>query len=336
MAELPKGRVSGRSTTKNTSPGHQVGLTDPFDRDYICDKYCTCGEKTDIVDKLGRQLKQRCVTKRIQLDEEAIGRLAWRYKAEVGYYMSKPALPIMSRDQPNRPSRFPIGRAIGDGLLLRDFEGKMQKGMLRIPDVTILKITGLEIEAMRASGAIDWKRLLPVRQNIETILEIKFPGDRLSEGQIRDYPKIAGVDRFRVLESDDCDCKRRRRRVPVKEPVRVPVIAPMPRERTEEHRWYQPVAPLPSPAVAVQPVRPHYGPAVSASDGAPLSSYLKSGATIVGGVVIIAGAIGILYFSGGLSAPVSAEGVAAGVALIVTGVAVHSSSQHNSSKDNEA
>lgn len=335
MAGAPKGRTSGRSTTKTSSPGREVGLDDPFDREYICDKFCTCGEKTDIVDKLGRQLKQRCVTKRIQLDEEVIGKLAWRYKAEVGYYMTKPVRPIMSKDQPNRPSRFPIGRAIGDGLLLRDFEGKMQKGMLRIPDVTILKITGAEIEAMRASGKIDWSRFIPVRQNIDTILEIKFPGDKLSDGQIRDYPKIAGEDKFRILESDDCECNRRRRRVPATDPVRVPVTTPMRRERTEERKWYQP-SPTPAPAPAPQPVRPSYGPTVQGSEGVSLHSYLKSGAKIVGGVVLIGGAIGILYFSGGLSAPASAEGVAAGVALVVTGLAVGTAGQVHSRKDNEA
>jgi len=335
MTGTPKGRVSGRSTTKPASPGREVGLDDPFDRDYICDKFCSCGEKTDIVDKAGRQLKQRCVTKRIQLDEEVIGRLAWRYKAEVGYYMSKPVRPIMSKDQPNRPSRFPIGRAAGDGLMLRDLEGKMQKGMLRIPDVTILKITGAEIELMRASGKIDWSRFMPVPQNIDTILEIKFPGDKLSEGQIRDYPKIAGADKFRILESGDCDCKRRGRRVPVTEPVRSPVTTPMPRQITEERKWYQPT-PLPSPAPAPQPIRPSYGPVVSGSEGVPLSSYLKSGAKVVGGVVFVAGALGLLYVTGGLAAPATAEGVAAGVALIVTGLAVGASGQVKSRKDNEA
>lgn len=335
MADIPKGRVSGRSTTKPSSPGREVGLGNPLDRDYICEKVCSCGEKTDIVDILGRQLKQRCVTKRVQWDEENLGRLAWRYKAEVGYYMTKPARPIMSKDQPNRPSRFPIGRAIGEGVLLRNLEGKMQKGMLRIPDVTILKITGAEIEAMRASGLIDWSRFIPVPRNIEMILEIKFPGDVLSKGQIMDYPKIAGSDKFRVLEASDCDCKRRRQREPEREPVRTPVTTPMHRESTEVRKWYEISPPRPVSAPAPQPVRPSYGPVVSASDGVPLSSYIKSGANIVGGVVLVGGAIAILYFSGGLSAPASAEGVAAGVALIVTGVAVHST-QRNSSKDNGA
>jgi len=335
MTGAPKGRVSGRSTTKTTSPGREVGLDDPFDRDYICDKFCSCGEKTDIVDKLGRQLKQRCVTKRIQLDEEMIGRLAWRYKAEVGYYMTKPVRPIMSKDQRNRPSRFPIGRAVGDGLMLRDLEGKMQKGMLRIPDVTILKITGAEIEVMRASGIIDWARFRPVPQNIDTILEIKFPGDKLSEGQIRDYPKIAGADKFRILESGDCDCKRRGRRVPVTEPVRSPVTTPVQRESTVERRWYQP-SPAPALAPAPQPIRPSYSPAVSASEGVPLTSYLKSSAKVVGGVIVVGGALGLLYISGGLSAPASAEGVAAGIALVVTGLAVGAAAPSKSRKENEA
>jgi hypothetical protein len=55
----------------------------------------------------GQELKQRCVTARIWLDEEA-NQLVWRYKAEVGFNMkTNPPAPLMSRDQPNRPSRFP-------------------------------------------------------------------------------------------------------------------------------------------------------------------------------------------------------------------------------------
>jgi len=335
MPDTPTGRVSGRSTTKSKSSGREVGLSDPFDRTYVCEKVCACAEKTEIIDKLGRQLRQRCVTKRIQEDEERSGHLAWRYKAEVGYYMTKPARPIMSKDQPNRPSRFPIGRAIGEGILLRDFEGKMQKGMLRIPDLTILKITGIEIEAMRASGVIDWNRFIPIPKNIDVILEIKFPGDTLSQGQIRDYPKIAGADKFRVLKLADCDCKRRQRRQPERAPVRTPVTTPMLRESTDERKWYgiSPAKPVLIPAP--QPARSGYGPVVNAFDGIPLSNYMKSGAKIVGGVVLVGGAIAILYFSGGLSAAASAEGAAAGVTLIVTGAAAYSA-HRNSIKDDNA
>lgn len=98
-----------------------------------------------------------------------------------------PPKPLMSIEQPNRPSRFPLGRAMGEGLLKRDLEGRPQKGLLRIPDCIILKSTGVELASMRASGTIDWKRLIPVHENIETVLEIKFAGDKLGVRQQSDY-----------------------------------------------------------------------------------------------------------------------------------------------------
>lgn len=330
MANSPNSGVTGRATTAPSSPGVPVGLSNPLDRGYVCEKVCMCEKGTEIVDILGRKLRQRCVTKRIQADEEVRGSLAWRYKAEVGYYMSNPARPLMSKNQPNRPSRFPIGRAIGDGLLLRDFEGKFQQGVLRIPDITILKITGIEIEAMRASGEIDWSRFIPIRKNIETILEIKFPGDALTREQIRDYPRIAGPNAFRLLETGECGCERDRKREPVREPVRTPVTTPMQHEAMGSRKWYDPSPSKPATAPAPQPIRPSYGPVADASDGVPLSKYLKSGAEIAGGVLLVGGFIAIAYFSAGTSAPISAEGVAAGVALIVTGMGLKS---HGSNAD---
>ena len=35
------------------------------------------------------------MTKRIQWDEEKLGELIWRYKAEVGYYMKSPPVPAL-------------------------------------------------------------------------------------------------------------------------------------------------------------------------------------------------------------------------------------------------
>lgn len=133
--DLKKGprRVVGRSKTHEGSHGKVIVLTNPLDRAYLCQKLCACNAGTKIRNWLGHELKQRCTTADIWADEE-ISQLVWRYKAEVGYSMaSNPPAPLMSMDQPNRPSRFPLGRAIGEGLLKRDLEGKMQKGLLRIP-----------------------------------------------------------------------------------------------------------------------------------------------------------------------------------------------------------
>lgn len=107
---------------------------------------------------------------------------------------------------------------------LDDLEGP-QKGLLRIPDVTILKTTGAELAAMRSSGAIDWPRLIPFTRNIEMLCEIKFPGDQPSRRQLDAYSLISNVA---LLTVADCGCNNRRQRVPVQAPVRVPVKAPTP------------------------------------------------------------------------------------------------------------
>jgi hypothetical protein len=309
MAGTPKpGRTVGRSTTRSSPDGNEVTLDDPADKGYLCEHMCECSRGTAILSKSGQELKQRCVTARIWFDEE-VNQLVWRYKAEVGFSMNvSPPAPLMSRDQPNRPSRFPLGRAMGDGLLKRDLEGRFQKGLLRIPDCVILKATGAELATMRAAGNIDWTRLLPIKQNIEAVVEIKFDGDELSRGQREAYQLIAGRERFRLLKATECDCGTRRRR-PVEEPVRVPVTTPMKRESLEQRRWYQSSPAQPGPAQAPRPVRPRYGPVVTRQDGELMSSVLKT-AGVVGGVILI----GVIA-----TALLPVEAVAAGVALLVVG-----------------
>jgi len=309
MAGTPTpGRTVGRSNTDTSSEGRDVGVDDPIDKGYLCEHICECSTGTAIRSKSGQELKQRCVTARIWLDEEA-NQLVWRYKAEVGFNMkTNPPAPLMSRDQPNRPSRFPLGRAIGDGILKRDLEGRPQKGLLRIPDCIILKSTGSELAAMRASGHIDWKRLIPIKVNIETVVEIKFEGDQLSRSQQEDYGLIAGPDRFRLLKANGCECGTKRRR-PVEEPVRSPVTTPMKQESAEQRRWYQPAPSQPTPVLAPRPVRPQYGPVASQEEGSSMSSWLKA-AGLAAGVVLV-GVIAV--------AALPAEAVAAGVALLVVG-----------------
>lgn len=306
MATVPKppGRKIGRSKTKLSSGGKQLRLDDPLDKGYLCGKMCSCNLGTAIISKTGAMLRQRCASARVWFDEE-INHLVWRYKAEVGFSMkARPPAPLMSRKQPNRPSRFPLGEAIGQGIMKKDLEGKIQKGLLRIPDCIILKITGPELAAMRASGVIDWKRLIPIKANIETVVEMKFDGDKLSEQQRRAYRQIAGPENFRLLEMSDCDCGGKKREQPATEPVRAPVTTPL---------LFLPTGPKgplggkPITFPVPQPVRPMYGPVVPASESVPMSNALK--ATIAVGGIIIIGAIVI----------VAAPEIAVGAAVVEVG-----------------
>ncbi len=277
----PAGRPQGRSSTHAGTSGRVLSVDNPIDKGYLCSKICMCNAGTKLKDRLGRQLKQRCTTVSIWDDEDK-NQLVWRYKAEVGYSMkANPPAPLMSREQPNRASRFPLGRAMGDGLLKRQLEGRPQKGLLRIPDCVVLSVTGAELATMRAAGHIDWKRLMPIQSNIETVVEIKFDGDELKREQLTDYRLIAGgVDKFRLLEAGDCDCGHRRQG-PASEPVRIPVTTPMKQESTG--RWFHSA---PSPVPAPQPVKPQYGPVMPRDQGIPIANYLK-GAAIVAGTVLV-------------------------------------------------
>jgi len=314
----PRRRVIGRSQTHPGSKGKELVLANPLDRGYLCQKMCGCNAGTKIFNTLGHELKQRCTTARIWADEE-INQLVWRYKAEVGFNMkTNPPKPLMSIEQPNRPSRFPLGRAMGEGLLKRDLEGRPQKGLLRIPDCIILNSTGAELAALRASGKIDWERMIPVKQNIETVLEIKFGGDTLDPSQQKAYEKIAGKERFRLLEISDCDCGKKRP-VPATAPVRVPVVTPIKRESGEVRRWYQLPQPQPSPAPPPQPQMPQYGPTAAPGEHRTLAAYLKAnpgktGVVLVGAILLLIPATRALIVG------------AAGATLLVTSTAATAAS----------
>lgn len=292
-ATKSKRPVIGRSRTHTGPHGKVLVLSPPIDRGYLCQKMCGCHAGTNIRNRLGHELKQRCTTARIWADEE-INQLVWRYKAEVGYSMKTvPPKPLMSAEQPNRPSRFPLGRAMSEGLLKRDLEGG-QKGLLRIPDCIILNSTGAELAAMRASGKIDWGRLIPVKQNIETVLEIKFAGDQLDRLQQEAYEEIAGKERLRVLEISDCDC-RKKRLEPATEPVRVPVVTPMEREAEPRRHWYQLPPPRPLPAPPPKPQGPQYGPIAEEGEHRSLTTFLKenpgtSAVILVGAIFLVVAA----------------------------------------------
>lgn len=321
----PSSRPIGRSGTHQGPRGRVLSLDNPMDRSYLCAVMCMCNQGTKLKDSLGRALKQRCTTASIWNDEER-NQLVWRYKAEVGYSMaSHPPAPLMSREQPNRPSRFPLGRAMADGLLKRQLDGKPQKGLLRIPDCIILATTGEELAAMRASGKIDWKRLMPVQVNIERVVEIKFEGDGLDEEQMSDYQTIAGdPDKFRLLTIAECDCQRDSS-APVQDPIRAPVTTPMEQERKAKDHWYSRTPPLPAPIPPPQPVKPRYGPIASQDEGIPLADYLK-GAAVVGGTILV-GAIAIAAL------PLEAAGAAAAALVVLVAGTRTADANQKSEKD---
>jgi hypothetical protein len=175
----------------------------------LCAHICFAS-KNPIKGKAGQFLNQRACTYAIWKQEEA-NELIWRYKAEVGYRMGdEPPTPIMSEKQPQRASRFPLGVGMREGMFKLTELETSAKGRLRIPDVIVLKVTDQELIKIRMDGKANWGKLIPIRNNITKVVEIKFGNDRLSDVQQRDYIKIAGgIKRFRLLEDKDCNCNIR-------------------------------------------------------------------------------------------------------------------------------
>ncbi|EYF03899.1 VgrG protein [Chondromyces apiculatus DSM 436] len=134
----------------------------------VCAVICLCDR-----DRAPHKRKQDCVTARLWAMEEASGHTG-KIKAEVPYDMStRPPTPIMSRRDPRRASR-------------RRWKGS------KIPDVVVVR------DGARA----------PTQDNIEKIIEIKFPPDSLHRDQRFKYDDIAGEAPFEVLDPERCGCRR--------------------------------------------------------------------------------------------------------------------------------
>ncbi|MGZ7458324.1 VRR-NUC domain-containing protein [Pseudomonas sp. Ma2-10] len=198
----------------------------------------------------GLELKQLVMSGLIRADEYRWDFL-WDYKAEVCFDMAfLPPKPFLSSSwfgEDEKPD--PLRRHT-----LFPFPKGSVKGLLRRPDVIIVK-----------SRSIRWPgQAGPDHQgvahpnNLERLVEVKFPGDVLGMAQREAYLDIAGEpNRFSVLEISDCrdDDDRERDRQYNKEhkptgefdPLQWPVLLP---PRTPD----EPPRPAPVPVPAYGPV----------------------------------------------------------------------------------
>ena len=145
------------------------------------------------------ELKQLVMSGLIKADEYRHD-FRWDYKAEVSFDMSpkkpKPPIPFLStslfRDQKPDPDRrhtmtfFPSGRT---------------SGALRRPDVIIVQNPKKRWPGTKSRDHDGTQH----EDNLERVVEVKFPKDFLSQDQRLDYERIAGKkNRFAVLEVTDC------------------------------------------------------------------------------------------------------------------------------------
>jgi VRR-NUC domain len=231
----------------------QAPLPNPTNKPYLMEKanYAARFPKLSIKKTkgggfAGLELKQLVMSGLIRADEYRWD-FRWDYKAEVCFDMAfLPPKPFLSSswigdekspDPERRHTLFPFPKG-------------SVKGLLRRPDVIIVKNRGLRWPGQAGSD----HQGVTHPNNMERLVEVKFPGDKLYPEQERAYLLIAGGrNRFSVLEINDCrdDGDRERDRQYNKEhkptgqfdPLQWPSLLP-PRTPDEPPR----PAPVPVPA----------------------------------------------------------------------------------------
>ena len=253
IASLP-GEPKRTASTVKEPTGTVTTVTDPLDLWYLCEKI-NYALKYPAKRSDGQLMYQRKVTRLIREDDKHFN-FHFPYIGEVGYDMTlEIPSPLMSKQRPNWPSSFPLSqyrlikqgqesrlREIAEGkveriieLLTRDELETLpkpgagdivlddaldmvlkRKGSFRIPDVIRLKDISLNGKPAFSQG------------NIHTVIEIKFPGDKLSPEQEVAYQYIAGErEKFRLLETDVCQVDDKRKREWIRESVQEPVYKPV-------------------------------------------------------------------------------------------------------------
>ncbi|PYC03098.1 hypothetical protein DMX04_08645 [Pseudomonas koreensis] len=239
-----------RTSTKSNSRGAVLPVTDHIDLWYLCEKVSYTIANPYKKSKSNYIMYQRNVTFLIRADNE-LYKYRFPYCGEVGFNMTcSPPAPIMSCTDKWRPSRFPLSQysEIRNNTLtaLRNYKVEIDllskhelekmllpklpassgisvdqqrkiRGLLRIPDV-------LRIRSFNNPSKAQYSQ-----NNFISVIEMKFPGDVLSEPQREAYQKIAGDSNvFRILKTEQCESNtpEHRRdwvRASVNEPVYKPV-----------------------------------------------------------------------------------------------------------------
>jgi hypothetical protein len=217
--------TGSKTPTTKTETGRQVQiikLEQGLDKSYLCAHMCAALKAPKIASN-GSLLYQKAMDTAIKAEAEA-NEYVWGYLAEVGYNMRfDPPRPLMSSNPKRKhlPSSYPLGAA------KKQIE-IYTKGSLRIPDVTILKVTVPEMIAMRQKRIVDWSKFYPIEKNIKTIVEMKFKKDIWGAGQYDAY-KLISKGRVRELRDTDCSCDTRKPSQQTQQsPVFLPILNPTP------------------------------------------------------------------------------------------------------------
>ncbi len=194
----------GCTDTRIEGVESEAPLPNPSNKPYLMTKaeYASRFPRLSIRTRSGNEptryeLKQLVMSGLIRADEY-LRDFRWDYKAEVCFDMTHlPPIPFQSSSLLRQTDSLDPDRRHS----LSPFPTGLTRGLLRRPDVIIVKN-----RAVRWAGqaAADHQgRMHP--DNLERVVEVKFPGDLLRESQYNAYIQIAGRrQRFSVLEVRDC------------------------------------------------------------------------------------------------------------------------------------
>ncbi|RKH19235.1 DUF4150 domain-containing protein [Corallococcus praedator] len=182
-------------------PGASGAGLSPTDKQVLCELMCHCNKVGNFkTGKDGRALKQQCVSTLLQGIDDSVGNKS-RYKPEISYDMrSTPPKPIMDGNRGLRGHAWVPGWMKKNGV-------PANAGMVRRPDVVIVK-----------NGSSP-----PLQNNIQHVVEMKFPGDTPTLEQRRAYERIAGDrSKLTILKLEDCNCRKDKQPQEQPEPVSAP------------------------------------------------------------------------------------------------------------------
>lgn len=263
MAAIPPQAPQGCTTTSVEGTEKEARLPNPTNKPYLMEKanYAVRFPRLS-VKKLpsgavgGLELKQLVMSGLIRADEY-LRDFRWDYKAEVCFDMTRlPPTPFLSTSNTRKGETPDPDRRH----TLIPFPAGLTKGLLRRPDVIIVKNRGQRWPGQAGPDHHDVMH----PDNLERVVEVKFPGDKLWPDQRDAYRKIAGGrNRFSVLEIHDCrdDGERERDRQanesqqptansnPLSWPTVPPLIIPGPGDDQKPRP-----APIPVPVYGTRPI----------------------------------------------------------------------------------
>jgi hypothetical protein len=204
MAQGSNVQRAGTCTTLEEQPQF-APLPNPESRNYLAEKAKFALKTPNKTVKLFKgkttnvSLYQITMTGLIRVDEWRFD-FRWFYKAEVSFDMTKnPPMPFLSTSL-NKGKAGPPDP--GRRHTLNPFPPGHTPGFLRRPDVII--VTDMATRWPGRAG-VDQDGV-PHGDNLQRVVEIKFPGDELGRDQRVAYETIAGgVDRFSVCDVNKCE-----------------------------------------------------------------------------------------------------------------------------------